>query len=674
MKKNLMRGVLLILTILSCCQMAAQDLWDGSVATSFYAGNGSATNPYLIRTSAQFMYFINEINAGNDFSGKTIKIMNDIDLNNNPFKTTSSFAGTLDGGGNIITLQFKNMGSNSLFKTVSGRIHHLGVKASIAGEYNGLNYGHISIVQTLSQGGILEDCYYKINGGGSLFNHFETLVRFNYGIIQNCQAEGNYNIYSEYQVPQSNLGSQLVYTNYETGIVENCYAFVNNGQSAYYHVDIPLIKIDHGSSLHNSTNINELNAWVDEHPSHSRWTSTGTYKLADFNPGDKCTVEFVDPLFNQSIPSIQVNTGTAIGNLPTPSADCTFLGWKRLGKYVSATDVVSSDWLLTAQWGQRIRKQPTATDMSVEVDDVAHASFRWYRSASDFTDLGQWQSTNHSSGSTSSKTINFNASVGDRISFSYDVSSESNYDIFYAYLNGVQVLSASGEKASNFSQAITQEGENVLLLKYVKDEDTNEGDDLVNVTGIKVTESDTALSYTSSSIPQSALTAGYYYYCKISYSNTGLSLTSNRVQINQTSNITFADANVKALCVANWDTDGDGELSKTEAAAVTSIGTVFKRNTNITSFNELQYFTGLTSIWETAFTGCTNLKYITIPSNVKTIGVSAFDTCTSLNNLIIPNSVTTISSSAFWSCTSLSSITIPSSVTSIGGGAFYYCI
>jgi hypothetical protein len=58
--------------------------------------------------------------------------------------------------------------------------------------------------------------------------------------------------------------------------------------------------------------------------------------------------------------------------------------------------------------------------------------------------------------------------------------------------------------------------------------------------------------------------------------------------------ITFADANVKAICVANWDTNGDGELSEEEAAAVTSLGVVFKGNTEITSFDELQYFTGLT--------------------------------------------------------------------------------
>lgn len=52
-------------------------------------------------------------------------------------------------------------------------------------------------------------------------------------------------------------------------------------------------------------------------------------------------------------------------------------------------------------------------------------------------------------------------------------------------------------------------------------------------------------------------------------------------------NINFADAEVKAICVKNWDTNGDGELSKTEAAAVTDLGNVFQSNKNINSFDEL---------------------------------------------------------------------------------------
>ena len=68
--------------------------------------------------------------------------------------------------------------------------------------------------------------------------------------------------------------------------------------------------------------------------------------------------------------------------------------------------------------------------------------------------------------------------------------------------------------------------------------------------------------------------------------------------------IAFADENVKAICVANWDLDGDGELSEKEARAVTTLGGVFEDNTSIESFDELDFFTGLTYIGSWAFYGC----------------------------------------------------------------------
>ena len=136
--------------------------------------------------------------------------------------------------------------------------------------------------------------------------------------------------------------------------------------------------------------------------------------------------------------------------------------------------------------------------------------------------------------------------------------------------------------------------------------------------------------------------------------------------------ITFADEQVKAICVANWDLGGDGELSKMEAAKVTDLGWGFLRKP-ITSFDELQYFVGLTSIRDHAFSECTGLTSITIPNSVTTIGTGAFDGCTGLTSITIPNSVTTIGSCAFSGCTGLTSITIPNSVTSIGGYAFSEC-
>lgn len=79
-----------------------------------------------------------------------------------------------------------------------------------------------------------------------------------------------------------------------------------------------------------------------------------------------------------------------------------------------------------------------------------------------------------------------------------------------------------------------------------------------------------------------------------------------------------------------WDTNGDGELSHEEVAAVTTIGTVFQNNTDIEFFNELKHFSGLTALEANAFSGCSNLCNIAIPANVATIDVSSFKGCSQL--------------------------------------------
>jgi uncharacterized protein YjdB len=59
-------------------------------------------------------------------------------------------------------------------------------------------------------------------------------------------------------------------------------------------------------------------------------------------------------------------------------------------------------------------------------------------------------------------------------------------------------------------------------------------------------------------------------------------------------NIDIPDANFKAYLVQNFDTDGNGEISLSEAAAVTTI-TCGKRS--IASMEGIQYFTALTILW-----------------------------------------------------------------------------
>jgi hypothetical protein len=89
---------------------------------------------------------------------------------------------------------------------------------------------------------------------------------------------------------------------------------------------------------------------------------------------------------------------------------------------------------------------------------------------------------------------------------------------------------------------------------------------------------------------------------------------------------------MKTIFIKYWDTDGDGELSYGEAAAVTDID-VFCGDTSITSLDELQYFTGVTSIGDYVFYECLNLTSITIPKDVTSIGLFAFNECRSLTSI-----------------------------------------
>ena len=91
------------------------------------------------------------------------------------------------------------------------------------------------------------------------------------------------------------------------------------------------------------------------------------------------------------------------------------------------------------------------------------------------------------------------------------------------------------------------------------------------------------------------------------------------------------------------------------------------------SLSEIVIPSSVASIGDSAFSWCSSLSEIVIPSSVTSIGDSAFSRCDSLSEIVIPSSVTSIGDSAFYDCYSLSEIVIPSSVTSIGKGAFSFC-
>lgn len=127
--------------------------------------------------------------------------------------------------------------------------------------------------------------------------------------------------------------------------------------------------------------------------------------------------------------------------------------------------------------------------------------------------------------------------------------------------------------------------------------------------------------------------------------------------------------------------------TKTEAQAVTVIeANAFNNNTNLTSINELQYFTNLSIVNDYAFRGTTNLTTGILPPSVTDIYVGAFqnsgiqalnprmpydttDYTKGASNVIAPN----ISRSAF-AGSNMTSVTFGSNTTTVGTSAFEGCL
>ena len=104
--------------------------------------------------------------------------------------------------------------------------------------------------------------------------------------------------------------------------------------------------------------------------------------------------------------------------------------------------------------------------------------------------------------------------------------------------------------------------------------------------------------------------------------------------------VAFKDSLAKVYCLYNYDYDDNGELSTKELACVSKLESL--NSINISSFDELRYFTGLKEIRDGAFSG-KGITSIIIPENVTRIGNLAFN-YTKLDSLFIPKNVRSIGS------------------------------
>lgn len=81
----------------------------------------------------------------------------------------------------------------------------------------------------------------------------------------------------------------------------------------------------------------------------------------------------------------------------------------------------------------------------------------------------------------------------------------------------------------------------------------------------------------------------------------------------------------------------------------------------------------VTSIGNSAFSGCTNLTSVSLPEGLTSIDVLAFCYCRGLTSISLPESLISIGNLAFSGCTNLMSISLPEGLTSIDTAAFGNC-
>ena len=147
--------------------------------------------------------------------------------------------------------------------------------------------------------------------------------------------------------------------------------------------------------------------------------------------------------------------------------------------------------------------------------------------------------------------------------------------------------------------------------------------------------------------------------------NTFRKLTLN---INGEFYVRFKDAIVQSMIAESY---GDGVGTKIEQVkAVRNFGGMFKGNTEITSFDEFELFTGYNSNGWNVFDGCLSLISVKLPSQLKIIYGYMFYDCRELANIDL-RKVEEIQRQAFYN-TGLIDVDLENVVT-IAGDAFSKC-
>ena len=177
------------------------DPWSGNVSTSYHAGTGLETNPYVIFNGNDFAYFINQVNAGNQYENTYFIVKTNINMSNYTLNMIGSkdypFSGYFNGKGHSI-YNFTISGTTQyvgLFPSLKGTIEDIcfsGVTISSTVTDTGSNY--CGLIAYLEDGAVISNVYANVTVtiSGSYYNYAGGLVGYmNGGTITNSYSSGS---------------------------------------------------------------------------------------------------------------------------------------------------------------------------------------------------------------------------------------------------------------------------------------------------------------------------------------------------------------------------------------------------------------------------------------------------------------------------------------------------
>ena len=119
-----------------------------------------------------------------------------------------------------------------------------------------------------------------------------------------------------------------------------------------------------------------------------------------------------------------------------------------------------------------------------------------------------------------------------------------------------------------------------------------------------------------------------------------------------------------------WQSDENYESCSIKSGTKIIAGRAFS---NCSHLNKIEIPSSVTYIGGYAFSYCRNLTSINLPNSIKCLGYDAFRECSSLKEISIPTGIDEIPSSVFENCSSLESITIPEGIKQMGATVFSGC-